>query len=97
MAQLTAHLFQEDGGMVTGTRNIERARRLLVGRWLEENGDDYDRYDIALASRQFRRHEARVETGRIVPARPDDPDCSWYWRPGYELGKPGVTQAVVWR
>jgi hypothetical protein len=94
------HLFTDSGGMVTGTRNVERARRLMVDLWLEENAgltfEVADRYDIAEASRMFRVRDATVETGRVVPARPDDPDYSWYWMSGYELGKPGVTVAVVW-
>lgn len=95
---MKAHLFNEGGGMVTGTHDVKAARLLLVNHWLEEVGDPYERESIAVASRQFQVRAAELETGRIVPNNPEigDPDYSWFWRSGYKLGKPGVTKAVVW-
>lgn len=95
---MRAHLFVEGGGMVTGTHDAKAARRLIVEEFLEQFGDYRDRYDIAVASAQFQVRKARLETGRIVPNNPEtgDPDYTWFWRSGYELGKSGVTRAVVW-
>lgn len=95
---MRAHLFNEGGGMVTGTHDVKEARRVIVDAALEAYGDYRDRYDIAAASAEFQVRKARLETGRIVPNNPEtgDPDYSWFWRSGYELGKPGVTRAVVW-
>lgn len=96
---MRAHLFNDGGGMVTGTHDIKEARRLIVDEYMDTNGYDFsDRGDIADASRTFRAGHARLETGRIVPNNPEtgDPDYTWFWRSGYELGKPGVTRAVVW-
>jgi hypothetical protein len=95
---MRAHLFVDGGGMVTGTHDIKTARRLIVDVALEQYGDYRDRYDIASASAAFQVRKARLETGRVVPNNPEngDPDYSWFWRSGYELGKPGVTRAVVW-
>lgn len=95
---MKAHLYLEGGGMVTGTHDVTEARRLLVDAWLEYNvGGPYDREDIAHASRRFAARSASIETGRIVPAGPDHWEgYSWFWRKGYELGKRGVTRAVVW-
>lgn len=98
MGKPKAHLFNEGGGMVTGTHDRKEARRLLVDEWLEWNGDPDNREDVAEASRQFQIRSSELETGRIVPNNPEtgDPDYRWFWRSGYELGKPGVTKAVVW-
>lgn len=95
MGKPKAHLFIDGGGMVTGTHDIQEARRLIVAE--KADGSD-DRYDIADASAMFRARYARLETGRIVPNgnRDWDPEYAWFWRRGYELGKPGVTRAVVW-
>ena len=95
MGKPKAHLFYEGGGMVTGTHDAKEARRLLADEWLETMGDREERQDIAFASRQFRLRDARLQTGRIIPADPGD-DVRWWWRSGYKLGKPGVTRAVVW-
>jgi len=93
---MKARLFNEGGGMVTGTHDIKAARRLMVA----EVADLSDRYDVAWASHRFSARCAELETGRIVPVGPNsayaDEGYSWFWRPGYELGKPGVTKAVVW-
>lgn len=93
-----AHLFNEGGGMVTGTHDVKAARLLLVDEWLEHNGDPGVREDVADASSQFQVRSAKLETGRIVPNNPEtgDPNYHWFWRSGYKLGKPGVTKAVVW-
>lgn len=95
---MRAHLFNEGGGMVTGTHDVKAARLLLVDLWLEEVGDPYERESIATASSMFHVRSADLETGRIVPNNPEtgDPDYTWFWRSGYTLGKPGVTKAVVW-
>lgn len=96
---MKAHLFNEGGGLVTGTHDIKAARRLMVDEWLEWYvGGPYERESIAEASSQFQVRSAVLETGRIVPNNPEtgDPDYSWFWRSGYKLGKPGVTKAVVW-
>lgn len=95
---MRAHLFNEGGGMVTGTHDVKTARLLLANHWLEEQADPDFRDDVAEASRMFRASSATLETGRIVPNNPEtgDPDYSWFWRSGYKLGKPGVTKAVVW-
>ena len=96
---MRAHLFVDGGGMVTGTHDIRAARRLIIAEAMDNGlGAFDDRYDVAYFSARFRPHEARLETGRIVPNNPEtgDPDYSWWWRSGYELGKPGVTRAVVW-
>lgn len=96
---MKAHLFNEGGGMVTGTHDVKAARRLLVDLWLEEVGDLYERESIAVASRQFQIRSAELETGRIVPVSPNTEYAdgyAWFWRSGYALGKPGVTKAVVW-
>lgn len=96
---MNAHLFVDGGGMVTGTHDIKEARRLMVAEAMEIWGADRDdRAEVAEVSGYFRPHKARLETGRIVPNNPEtgDPDYSWVWRRGYELGKPGVTRAVVW-
>ena len=98
MSATKAHLFNEGGGMVTGTHDAKDARRLLVAEWLENVGDPYERESIAVASRMFQVRSAELETGRIVPNNPEtgDPGYHWFWRSGYALGKPGVTKAVVW-
>ncbi|HEY9354527.1 MAG TPA: hypothetical protein VIP28_14790 [Nocardioides sp.] len=96
---MKAHLFNEGGGMVTGTHDVKAARRLIVDEFLEWNGYDHeDRLDVAHASAMFSARCAELETGRIVPNNPEtgDPDYSWFWRSGYKPGKPGVTKAVVW-
>lgn len=95
---MKAHLFNDGGGLVTGTHDVKAARRLIVAEWLEWYGDCDERRDIAEASYCFRVRDARLETGRIVPNNPEtgDPDYSWFWRSGYELGKRGATRAVVW-
>lgn len=106
-----AHLYVDGGGMVTGTHDIALARRLLVAAHLEAVGyaknpaDDYGvwarpgerRRETAFASRMFQSRKARLETGRIVPNPPPyNSEYIWFWRNDYELGKPGVTRAVVW-
>lgn len=96
---MRAHLFVDGGGMVTGTHDVKEARRLIVDHALDNGLGDFDnREDLAYFSAQFRPHQAHLETGRVVPNNPEtgDPDYSWWWRAGYELGKPGVTRAVVW-
>ena len=97
---MKAHLFNEGGGMVTGTHDIKAARALIVDEWLEWNGDLDCREDVAVASSMFHVSSAELQTGRIVPVGPHsayaDEGYSWFWRSGYELGKPGVTRAVVW-
>lgn len=94
---MKAHLFVDGGGMVTGTHDIKAARALIAD--LKIDGDD-DREFIAQVSREFSIRSAELETGRIVPVGPNTYDAdegySWFWRSGYELGKPGVTKAVVW-
>ena len=106
---MKAHLFlDEEGGMVTGTDDVRVARRLIVAEYLDRI-DSYSRTtsaspsawddpnEVAYASRRFRAREARVETGRCVPAERGRADgYKWFWRSGYEPGKPGVTTAVVW-
>lgn len=97
-----AHLFISDdgGGMVTGTHDVALARRLLAREWLHAHGDTEDgpnrRRDVAEASYRFRARRARLEVGRVIPTPSDLEDWAWEWRPGYQLGKPGVTRAVVW-
>ena len=105
MGKPKAHLFNDGGGMVTGTHDVKIARSLIVDMFLEnERGIILpdctwaDRDEVADASGQFRASSACLETGRIVPNNPEtgDPDYTWFWRSGYALGKPGVTRAVVW-
>jgi hypothetical protein len=96
---MRAHLFVDGGGMVTGTHDIKEARRLIVDHAMDNGLGDFDnREDLAYFSAQFRPHQARLETGRIVPVGNMEyhSEYSWFWRSGYKLGKPGVTRAVVW-
>lgn len=97
---MKAHLFNEGGGMVTGTHDVKEARRLIVDHAMDNGLGSYDeRQDIAHFSRQFAPQAAELETGRIVPVGPNAEYAdgyAWFWRQGYKLGKPGVTKAVVW-
>lgn len=91
---MKAHLFDDGGGMVTGTTDIKAARRLLVEKRLEDQGVTLisaTREEIARASREFPAQGAAREVGRIIPDQWD-----LRWKTGYALGKPGVTTAVVW-
>jgi hypothetical protein len=96
---MNAHLFNDGGGMVTGTGDIEAARRLLKETWLHDHGargenlEDWE--EAALSAFDA---IGSVETGRIIPAPRDDLDGnSWYWHAGYKPGAKGVTTAVVFR
>lgn len=107
---MRAHVFLDGGGMVTGTHDVVAARRVAVEEQLSVLGyalplEDEDREvfvrdwrrEVARASAMFRIRDARLEVGRVVPVNPDTgSDYAWFWRSGYELGKPGVTRAVVW-
>lgn len=92
-----ARLFLEGGGMVTGTHDKLEAQRLIIDERLDELGAHDDPYEILYLLRLFNLADAKLETGRMVPAGPDNWEgYSWFWRPGYALGKAGVTRAVVW-
>lgn len=96
---MKAHLFMEGGGMVTGTHDKLEAQRLLVDERLDSNGGYDDGEAILDALREFNLACADIETGRVVPESPANREYSgyaWWWRSGYEIGKPGVTRAVVW-
>lgn len=97
---MKAHLFNEGGGLVTGTHDVKAARRVIVEKRLEDQGltlDEATREEIARASWEFPARQAVLEIGRIVPAgryRYLSGDKLWF--PGHKLGKPGVTKAVTW-
>lgn len=87
-----AHVYYEgDGGLVTGTDDIELARTLmrdeLLTVYTPEEMIDYD----------FTASTPEVQVGRIVPA-PRGSEYAWFWKslPESEKGKRGVTRGVVW-
>jgi hypothetical protein len=88
-----AHIFMDgEGGLVTGTHDIEIARDLMrieLRSYYEE--DEISEYD-------FTEPEPVLQIGRIVPA-PSYSDYSWFWKGRLteaDLGKRGVTRGVVW-
>lgn len=102
---MSVHLMQEPwfGILVTGCDDIERAKELAVAEYGQEiadqaghwgPGDDPDRWEQGEPDAWFDTHPGKIETGRIIPAQPDE-DVSWWWRAGYTPGKRGVTTAVL--
>lgn len=95
-----AHLFNEGGGIVTGTHDVKAARRVIVEKRLEDQGRTFEtatREEIAEASWEFPARQAVLEIGRMVPGgRYPSLRGDYLWYPGYELGKPGVAKAVAW-
>lgn len=89
-----AHIFMEEGGMVTKTDDIELARKLMNEKLVHEG---WHTEEEVAAGETFAFAEPVIEVGRVVPAPPDD-EYVWYWRQVREggLGDRGVTRAVVW-
>jgi hypothetical protein len=94
-----AHLWVEDGGMVTGCDDPAVARPLLLARWYEGPGpdelDDPDDADL------FPLDKVTVQRGRIVPVGPQSAEAdeyAWLWkRLTDDATGRGVTTAVVWQ
>jgi hypothetical protein len=77
--------------LVTGTDDVGAAREAA-----ESTVAEYFGRDDEMIAAFWDNHPPRQETGRIVPAQPDNPEgVSWWWRSGYKPGKPGVTRAVL--
>lgn len=93
---MRAHLYDDGGGIVTGTDDIGAARLAIRAAWLERQGlDSEDQMaDDDRAGWDFWAIEPVVEVGRIVPAGRYS-DYGWFWRPAPTRYR-GATTAVVW-
>lgn len=88
-----AHVWVEEGGMVTGTDDPAVARPLLLDAYVNERGEE----DPERLARLFPIESAEVSRGRIIPAPADD-ECAWRWfaLDADATGR-GVITAVVWQ
>lgn len=99
----TAHLWLDDGGMVTGCDDPAIARPLLLAELADSYGYAADDPEFVLDHGDaFPVDAAKVQRGRVVPVAPDswqrDEGFAWLWLPlpADRAGR-GVTTAVVWQ
>jgi hypothetical protein len=101
-AKPRAHVWLEDGGMVTGTDDAAVARPLMLDAYYDGAVDEEVEHDAEYVAGLFPVEAATVQRGRIVPTGPDsserDEGYVWLWKPLPDDAKGrGVTTAVVWR
>lgn len=86
-----AHIWLDDGAMVTRCDDIEQARQLAMRRWRWLNDESREE-----AEERLPVGSGEVQRGRIL-VQPPESEYSWVWYPLPDDAKgPGVTTAVVW-
>jgi hypothetical protein len=97
-----AHIWLEDGGMVTGCTDPTVARPLIVDAYYDGAVDEEVEHDAEYVASMFPVEQAKVQRGRIVPVGPEsaqrDEGYLWLWLTLPDDAKgPGITSAVVWQ